>query len=149
MHYHEKIYVLFFVLIIYGCDATNQSHDIHMDPDIFPYIQLLEDIVDKQGELENKERFETFYNNVQQNKTDSIRLVRYTYEGNLVFYYLEYENEIIYLTIDTQSNNYEQKNLIQTNCDSLKKIQTNMNVKYSLEGCDQPIDNNILIIEKY
>ncbi|MFJ7951789.1 hypothetical protein ACIQZG_09705 [Lysinibacillus sp. NPDC096418] len=64
----KKLYVLFFVLIIYGCDATSQSHDINMDPDIFPYPQLLEDIVDKQSEIKNKERFETFYNNVKQNR---------------------------------------------------------------------------------
>ncbi|MFJ7951790.1 DUF4362 domain-containing protein [Lysinibacillus sp. NPDC096418] len=80
------------------------------------------------------------------NKTDSIRLVRYTHEGNLVFYYLEYQKEIIYLNIDTRSNNYEEKSLIQTNCDSLKKVQTNIDEKYSIIGCDQPIDNNILII---
>ncbi|MGG2110598.1 DUF4362 domain-containing protein [Lysinibacillus pakistanensis] len=145
----KKLYVvLFFIIIIYGCDVPNQSQDINMDPDIFPYPQLLEDINDKQGEIENKERFEKFYNNVQQNKTDHIRLVRYTHEGNLVFYYLEYQNEIIDLTIDTRSNIYEQKSLIQTNCNSLKKVQTTISEKYSLEGCDQPIDNNLLIIEK-
>lgn len=145
----KKLYVvLIFIIIIYGCDVPNQSQDINMDPDIFPYPQLLEDINDKQGEIENKERFEKFYNNVQQNKTDRIRLVRYTHEGNLVFYYLEYQNEIIDLTIDTRSNIYEQKSLIQTNCNSLKKVQTTISEKYSLEGCDQPIDNNLLIIEK-
>ncbi|MGG2108819.1 DUF4362 domain-containing protein [Lysinibacillus pakistanensis] len=126
----KKLYVvLFFIIIIYGCDVPNQSQDINMDPDIFPYPQLLEDINDKQGEIENKERFEKFYNNVQQNKTDRIRLVRYTHEGNLVFYYLEYQNEIIDLTIDTRSNIYEQKSLIQTNCNSLKKVQTTISEK--------------------
>ncbi|UPW84636.1 DUF4362 domain-containing protein [Lysinibacillus sp. Ag94] len=145
----KKIYVLFFILIIYGCDVPNKSHDIKMDPDIFPYPELLEDTTDKQGEIENKERFEKFHNNVQQNKTDNIRLVRYTPEGNLVFYYLEYQNEMIYLTIDTKSNINEQKSLIQTTCISLKKVQMNISEKYLLEGCDKPIDNNILIIEKY
>ncbi len=144
----KKRYVLFFILIIYGCNVPNKSNDIKMNPDIFPYPKLLEDITDKQGEIENKERFEKFYNNVQQNKTDNIRLVRYTPEGNLVFYYMEYQNEMIYLTIDTKSNINEQKSLIQTTCISLEKVQTNISEKYLLEGCDKTIDNNILIIKK-
>ncbi|KOS61629.1 hypothetical protein AN161_17100 [Lysinibacillus sp. FJAT-14222] len=114
-----------------------------------PYISTPEDIVDAHADLKNQERFEDFLHNVQQGKEDSIRMVRYTTEGDPIVHELEYDGEIIKSTKDPRRDQYGQGSIIHSACSLIEAVETNESTNYLLENCEPPIeDNNILVIEK-
>lgn len=143
------LFILFLMLLIYGCNSEDRSTDINMFPNNIPnYISSLEDIVDTHGEIKNKERFDEFLNNVYQGEEDRIRVVRYTTEGDPMLHELEYDGEIINSTTDTRRDQYGHGSITQTTCTSIEEVETNESIKYILEGCEHAIDNIILVIRK-
>lgn len=79
-----------FVLSACSDDATNA------------YVVKVSDIVELHGEIDNRERFEQFFEHEQQGKGDTIRIVRYTIEGNPILYNYPFENNKIQVTIDNK-----------------------------------------------
>ena len=138
------------MLLVSGCNSVHKSTDIYMYPDnIPPYIQTPEDIIDTQGELENKERFDEFLYHVQQGQEDSIRIVKYTTEGAPILYDYEFEKDMIKVTMDTTRDGYGQRNILQTICTSIEVNEATKRTNYKLIGCQPSIGNSIiLIIEK-
>ncbi|AST91166.1 hypothetical protein BC6307_07680 [Sutcliffiella cohnii] len=138
------------LLFISGCTGEQKSTDIYMYPDNIPlpYIKVPEDIVDIHGELENKERFDEFFLNVEQGIEDSIRVVRYTTEGAPILYDYDFDKEAIKVKIDSTRDGFGQKEIIHTTCSAIKVDETSSRTSYNLKRCIPKIeDNTILIIE--
>ena len=150
MKFPLLLFILLLILLISGCNNIQKSTDIYIysEDEVPPRVWLQENIVEIHGELKNKERFEQFFNNVQQRLTDRIRVVKYTTEGDPIFYEFEYDGEIIKKTIDTRMDQYGHGEIIETTCTSIKEVEMNDHMEYLLDGCEKDIDNLILVIPK-
>ena len=140
-------FILFLILLISGCNSVQPSHDIYMytDDNPPPSIKTLDGITVKNGKLENKERFNEFFNNVKQGKDDSIRVVKYTTEGDTIIYIYEFENEVINVTIITRRDGYDQSNIVHATCTSIIVNEDKEKTRYELDGCTPSIGDNIIL----
>ena len=139
------------MLLLSGCNSKQKTTDIYMytEDNMPPYVKGLEDIIDTHGELENKERFNDFLNNVQQGKADNIRVVKYTTEGAPIIYDYEFEKDMIKVTIDTRRDDYGQKEIFHTICTSIEMNKATKKTEYALKGCVPLMENNMILdIEK-
>ena len=65
------IFVLFISFLITGCQNTENSTIKNLEQNNIPdYTPASEDVIDMHGEIENKERFREFLNNVEKGKKD-------------------------------------------------------------------------------
>nr|WP_106782621.1 DUF4362 domain-containing protein [Lysinibacillus timonensis] len=144
------VWAVLFVCVMAGCNSVNSSKDIDMysDNELPPFISLPEDIVDMHGELKNEERVEEFFIRVQQGKDDSIRVVKYTTEGAPILYEYNYDGDWLQTTIDTSRDGYGSRGVTQTTCTTIEKVETNKSTDYLLEGCEEPIEEIVLSIDK-
>jgi hypothetical protein len=143
------IFVLFISFFITGCQNTENSTIKNLEQNNIPdYTPASEDVIDMHGEIENKERFREFLNNVEKGKEDSIRVVKYTEEGDPILHDLEYDGEVIKSTTDTRRDKFGEGSLINTTCTSIEVVETTERTDYILEGCKNTIDNTVLVIRK-
>lgn len=142
-------FVLFLVLLIFGCNSEQKATDIYMYSDnIPPYIKTPEDIIDTHSELENKERFDEFLLNVQQGVEDNIRVVRYTEEGAPILYDYDFDKEILKVTIDTRRDGFGQKDILHTTCTSIIVDEATKGTSYKLKDCNPKIEDNVILFVK-
>ena len=140
-------FILFFIIFVSGCNSEQKSTEIATYTDNPPpYIKTVDDIIDRHGTVENKERFDEFLNRVQQGKDDRIRVIKYTTEGAPIIYSYEFENDEISVTIDTTRDGYGQGNIIHKICTSIKVNEDNERINYKLEGCSPSIGDHIILI---
>ncbi|KQL34478.1 hypothetical protein AN959_15700 [Psychrobacillus sp. FJAT-21963] len=112
------------------------------------YTPASEDVIDMHGEIENKERFQEFLNNVENAKKDSIRVVKYTEKGDPMLHDLEYDGEVIKSTTDTRRDKFGQGSIISTTCTTIEVVETTEKTDYILEGCEDTIDYTVLVTWK-
>lgn len=143
-------FVFFLTLLVSGCTSEQKSTDPYTQTNHTPaYVKTMDDIIDRNGKLENKERFDEFLNRVQQGEDDHIRVVKYTTEGNPILYEYEFKKNIIDVIIDTTRDGYGQREVIQTTCTSINVNEDQERTSYELDGCTPPIGGNlILTVEK-
>ncbi|MFJ7825864.1 DUF4362 domain-containing protein [Psychrobacillus sp. NPDC096623] len=143
------LYILFIELIFGGCqNEDNSANTIGEHKNVPDYTPSSEDVVDMHGEIKNKERFEVFLNNVEKGNNDSIRVVRYTEEGDPMLHDLEYDGEVIKSTTDTRRDKFGAGSISNATCTSAEIVETTERTEYVLEGCDNTIDNIILVTWK-
>ncbi|QUG40052.1 DUF4362 domain-containing protein [Psychrobacillus sp. INOP01] len=141
--------ILFIALIFAGCqNEENSANTIGEQNNVPDYTPSSEDVVDMHGEIENKERFEEFLNNVEKNQKDSIRVVSYTTEGDPMLKDLEYDGGVIKYTTDTRRDKFGVGSISNTSCTSVEVVETTERTDYLLEGCDNKVDNIILVTWK-
>ena len=144
----RKLTGFFILLIIFvsGCNSEQKSTDIATYTDNPPpYIKTVDDIIDRHGTLENKERFDDFLNRVQQGKDDSIRVIKYTTEGAPIIYSYEFKSDEISVTIDTTRDGYGQSKIGHTTCTSIKVNEDKERTNYELVGCTPLIGDTIIL----
>lgn len=108
-----------------------------------------EDIVDSHGEITNLEKFKTFIKNVNEDKEDKIRVVRYTIEGDPILHDLEFDGKIITSTIDSTRDEFGSGKVSTATCQSIDVIETHEKTEYTLTGCNKTNrDSSILIFWK-
>ncbi|AVQ97750.1 hypothetical protein OBCHQ24_01320 [Oceanobacillus iheyensis] len=143
----QYVFMAFFILIISGCQNSNElTKPVQKPVDIPVYNSSSEDVVDRNGDIKNIEGFEVFYQNVEQGQKDSIRVVRYTTEGDPMLHYLEYDGEIIKSVRDTRRDTYGEGKVSNANCKTIDVKETEESKDYVLEGCDRIEDNIILTV---
>ena len=139
-------FILFFIIFVSGCNSEQKSTDIATHTDNPPqYIKTVDDIIDRHGTVENKERFDEFLNRVQQGKDDSIRVINYTTEGAPIIYNYEFKNDEISVIIDTTRDGYGQGNIVHTTCTSIKVNEDKERTNYELVGCTPQIGDAIIL----
>lgn len=144
-----SLYILFIMIIITGCQKEeNSANTIGEQNNVPDYTPSIEDIVDMHGEIENKERFEEFLINVEKNQKDSIRVVSYTIEGDPILKDLEYDGEVLNFTTDTRRDKFGAGSISNTSCTSVVLVENTERTDYVLEGCDNTLDNIILVTWK-
>ncbi|TQR19438.1 DUF4362 domain-containing protein [Psychrobacillus vulpis] len=93
-------------------------------------------------------RFSEFLNNVEKGQKDNIRVVRYTEEGDPMLHDLEFDGEVIKSTSDTRRDKFGEGSINNTTCTSIEEVETTERTDYILEGCENIIDNVILVTWK-
>ena len=127
-------FVLFLILLMFGCNSEQKTTDIYMYPDnIPPYIKTPEDIIDTHGKIENKERFDEFLLHVQQGVEDHI------------LYDYDFDKEILNVTIDTRRDGFGQRDIFQTTCTSVIVDEATKGTSYKLKGCNPEIEDNVIL----
>jgi hypothetical protein len=72
---------------------------------IFVFL-LKKDVVETHGRIENIKRLDEFTLNVQNDKQDNVRLVRYTIEGDPILHDLAYDGEKVEFKLDSTRDQY-------------------------------------------
>lgn len=129
------------LVLLSGCNDATDSKP--------PYVEKESDILDKYGEIENKERFDQFFKNVQQGKEDAIRIVHYTKEGEAILHDYEFKNNIIHVTEDNSHDHYGETDITNTTCKTIKENKYSNQTSYTLIGCTSPkaINAEILTVK--
>ena len=139
-------FVLFLILLMFGCNSEQKTTDIYMYPDnIPPYIKTPEDIIDTHGKIENKERFDEFLLHVQQGVEDHIRVVKYTEEGALILYDYDFNKEMLNVTIDTRRDGFGQRDIVHATCTSIIVDEATKGTSYKLSDCNPKIEDNVIL----
>ena len=139
-------FVLFLILLMFGCNSEQKTTDIYMYPDnIPPYIKTPEDIIDTHGKIENKERFDEFLLHVQQGVEDHIRVVKYTEEGAPILYDYDFDKEVLNVTIDTRRDGFGQRDIVHATCTSIIVDEATKGTSYKLSDCNPKIEDNVIL----
>ncbi|GAA0494006.1 hypothetical protein GCM10008986_20650 [Salinibacillus aidingensis] len=143
------LFVLIIIVLMAGCQNTENLPNTNQKEDNIPnYNPSSEDIVDMHGDIENIDRFKKFINNVEAGQKDSIRVIRYTTEGDPVLRNLEYDGEAIISTSDTRRDKYGKGSINTATCESIEVNETTERTDYLLDDCENIIDHTILVIWK-
>ncbi len=143
------LFVLFVSFLIAGCQNLESSTNKNLEQDtISEYIPASEDIIDLHGKIENEERFKEFLNHVETGIKDSIRVVRFTEEGDPILHDLAYDGKGIKSTQDTRRDKFGRGSIINTTCTSTEVVETAERTDYILQGCENIKDNTILVTWK-
>ncbi|RIU92040.1 DUF4362 domain-containing protein [Oceanobacillus picturae] len=138
--------VLIITLVVVGCQNTEYSTKPNQEQNNIPdYTPSTEDVKDRNGDIENIKRFEEFRQNVENGRKDSVRVVRYTTEGDPMLHDLEYSGGIITSTRDTRRDTFGDGEINTTTCTSIKIIESTESTEYVLEGCENVEDDIILV----
>ncbi|GIN86664.1 hypothetical protein J6TS2_30500 [Heyndrickxia sporothermodurans] len=104
------------------------------------------EIIETHSTIENIERLNLFVKNVQSNKKDSIRLTRYTTEGDPIFHDLDYHDQKLTFKLDTTQDKFGHGKVETYYCKSIQKKETSTETKYILEGCPDTQINELISI---
>ena len=127
------IVVLFISILLTGCQTTGNSTIKNFEQNIPDYTPASEDVIDMHGEIENVEKFREFLINVKEGKTDNLRVVSYTEEGDPMLHDLEYDGEVINSTTDTRRDGFGEGSIIHTTCTSIEMVETTERTDYFLK----------------
>ncbi|WP_171056324.1 DUF4362 domain-containing protein [Paenibacillus sinopodophylli] len=90
-----------------------------------------EDVIDKHGEMKNDELLDAFVIGDR----DVVRVVRYTTEGDPLFYTLSRKQEGLEVRYDTSQDKFGSSTVKSYVCQSLQKTETNNGYAYQLNEC--------------
>jgi hypothetical protein len=109
------------------------------------------DIVDLHGDIKNAARFEEFNKNVSLSKMDTIRIIRYTIEGDPLINDLEFDGKEIKYTYDNSKDKHGRANIRSAFCTSLVNKETAQGMEYTLKGCygkDKEVGHSFYLLLK-
>lgn len=133
MHVKRFVVISLCSCFLSGCLAkgvvTPTPHEL---PSFFP-----EDIVTKRAEtIENMERFQAFYSNIQAAQKDQVRIIQYTTEGEPIYTDVVYEGQTFHVKIDDSQDTYSDKKVINTTCKELNAIEVESRTDYFVNQCE-------------
>lgn len=105
-----------------------------------------DEVIDRHGQVENRERLNNFIEKVQSNSKDKIRLTRYTIEGDPIYHDLDFDGTKLTLTLDTTEDEYGSGNVTTYECQRISKTELDTETKYELLGCTNGQSGELLTI---
>ncbi|WLR52024.1 DUF4362 domain-containing protein [Bacillus tianshenii] len=123
-------------------DETSQSVDGPQEKPSSPSEAVHQnDVINMHGEISNLNRFETFIANVKADKSDHIRVISYTTEGDPIFYLLDFDGKQIEYTFDNSQDGYagSDKGQKSTTCKDITENATTNGTEYALAGCSSKV----------
>ncbi|RBW69849.1 DUF4362 domain-containing protein [Bacillus taeanensis] len=107
------------------------------------------DIISMHGNVENLEALDEFIEEVNNNHPSSIRIVKYTIEGDPIYHELTYEKEKIQFQLDTTKDGYGPQEVTTETCKDLIRTQTKKELIYTLKNCTGEWNNFELLYVPY
>ncbi|PEN68641.1 DUF4362 domain-containing protein [Bacillus toyonensis] len=136
----KKNFLFFVVLSIFLISGCSKDSNL---------VDEKKDVILKHEKIVNLSEFKSFVENLKNEKSDKIKIVSYTDEGDPIVKNLSYDGKEIRYTIDNSKDKFSSKNNKEqkTVCKKLNKRQENSQVVYYLDECSQKdIDNTLLNI---
>jgi hypothetical protein len=100
-----------------------------------PHKPTANEVVEVHGRLENIKRLDLFVKNMNSGKKDKVRLIRFTIEGDPIYYDLTYDGSKFTIKRDTREDQYGQGEVNTYLCKSIQKQESNTSMKYIVEEC--------------
>ncbi|MEK4229632.1 DUF4362 domain-containing protein [Solibacillus sp. FSL H8-0538] len=144
----KNIFLIPVVFMVVACGACNEQGMDLPTTKSTAYTPTEEDIVNMHGDITNLERFKEFVENVNEDEEDAIRIVIYTTEGDAILKDVAYHGDNIKYTVDTTRDGYGQQEITTTYCGSVEKVEVNERIDYKVIGCENKIDEILLIVDK-
>lgn len=127
----KRYFILAICAVLLGACAGQQSNINGTTYEIFA-----EDIIKKNTDkIDNIERFFAFYNNVENEKRDQVRIIQHTIEGAPIYYDVVYVNDKFELTIDSSKDAYAAEDMLKTTCKALNAVEVENRTDYLLNDC--------------
>ncbi|WP_413303511.1 DUF4362 domain-containing protein [Bacillus sp. 1P10SD] len=118
---------IFIIVILSGCQGEAPASTKHKP--------TANEIVETHGSLEHIERLDRFVKNMNSGKKDKVRLIRYTIEGDPIYYDLTYDGSKFTIKRDTTEDKYGGGEVITYSCKSIQTLESNTSTKYMVEEC--------------
>lgn len=96
-----------------------------------------DEVVDIHGGLENVQRLDHFVENVKNNKRDKVRLVRYTDEGDPIFYNLNFNGSNLTVKYDSTKDQFGGGEVKTYHCKEIQKQESNTETTYLVDDCPE------------
>jgi hypothetical protein len=114
-------------VLLSACQREQSTHK--------PYEPTANEVVETHGGLENIKRLDQFVKNMNSGKKDKVRLIRYTIEGDPIYYDLTYDDSKFTIKRDTREDQYGQGEVNTYLCKSIQKQESTTSTKYIVEEC--------------
>jgi Domain of unknown function (DUF4362) len=112
---------VFICLLMLGCSS-------HVHPE-------KGDVIDMHGSVTHLEKMDEFIDSVTRNQHATLRLIRYTIEGDPIFHDLSYQNQTIEYRLDSTEDQFGKGEVATYFCDALERKETDTLLQYTLTGC--------------
>lgn len=136
---YKKSLAVFLILFLSACNNVTTGEHSEFKP-------KKTDVVDIHGQADNRESLDTFIEDVNGNKEGAVRVVRYTIEGDPIFYDLEYSGNEITLVYDTTHDQYGSGTVDTNTCKRISKVETDTTIRYLLHQCEGVQGSDIEIL---
>ncbi|WP_239614231.1 DUF4362 domain-containing protein [Cohnella mopanensis] len=93
------------------------------------------DVIDIHGNVQHLDRMEQFIQHANQGEPASIRVVRYTIEGDPIYYDLSLKNGQIDFKYDTTEDKFGSGSITKSTCDNLTRKESATELAFVLTGC--------------
>ncbi|WP_035299012.1 DUF4362 domain-containing protein [Brevibacillus thermoruber] len=93
------------------------------------------DVIDRHGGVTHLEKMDEFIASVSRNQPATLRLIRYTIEGDPIFHDLSYQNKKIEFRLDSTEDQFGKGEVATYFCDALERKETDTLLQYTLTGC--------------
>lgn len=144
----KKLALVFSMIVfVFGCQQHNDTTGIkQVQKSNHDDYQAIDTVIETHGNINNIDRFTEFVQHVESEQKDEIKLIRYTIEGDPIFYYLEYDGKTIRATIDTTMDKFGSGRITIMKCASMQAVETDKRTDYELVECENSSDRSILTI---
>ncbi|MCA0985674.1 DUF4362 domain-containing protein [Guptibacillus algicola] len=118
------LFILLSSILLGGCSFTPSNSDI---------------VIGLGSEITNLDTFELFLENVNGGKTDRIRIVSYTDEGDPIIKDVSYDGSSIYAETDTTRDKFGPSRVESITCKSIESkvtVTSEKSEEYFLSGCE-------------
>ncbi|MGO4548486.1 DUF4362 domain-containing protein [Paenibacillus sp. 2TAB23] len=117
--------IVFILLTLAGCGGYER------DSYKQAAVNETEDVIDRHGDVKNGELLDDFIDGDR----DQVRVVRYTTEGDPLFYALSKLKTGIEVRYDTSQDKFGSSSVKTYTCDSLQKKQATNGYAFEMNGC--------------
>nr|WP_154984630.1 DUF4362 domain-containing protein [Paenibacillus xylanexedens] len=137
-------------VLVTGCSSNDPQQTVDPVEKRSPFPAIVEphngeqaeesgDVVFLLGEMRNRDKWESFMQNVKKNQPDHVRVTMYTIEGDPIIHELIYDGTLFQSTYDATRDTYGSREEIMTNtCNGLEltKVERGESV-YVLTNCEK------------
>ncbi len=104
---------------------------------LYEKIPSLQSIINTHGNIENRDVFEQFLQQVNTKEPSNVNVTTYTMEGAPIYYAVNYDGTNFSLTIDNREDNFGVPGINTYTCDDLSYVHNGQATSYKLEDCDE------------
>lgn len=104
---------------------------------LYENIPSLQSVINTHGNIENRDVFEQFLQQVNTKKQASVNITTYTIEGAPIYYQVDYDSTTFSLTIDEREDHYSKQGVSTHTCDNLTYVHNGKVTSYQLMDCDE------------
>lgn len=120
-----------------GYGKLSSNHAQKLLTFLYEKIPSLQSVINTHGNIENRDVFEQFLQQVEAKKPASVHVTTDTFEGGTIYYAVNYDGTFFSLAIDNREDYYSVQGVTTHTCDNLSFVHNGQATSYKLENCDE------------